>query len=78
LIGLLSDKKKQVRKHSALALGLLGDDRALAPLEKIAGEDPDDKVKAAAALAVRMIRSKSGAVEEDEPVDSTEYKERGF
>lgn len=75
LITLLTDIKKQVRKHAALALGLLGDDRALNPLEKISREDPDEKVKAAAAVALKMIQAKSDIAKDDEPVDTEEWSE---
>ena len=75
LIALLADTKKQVRKHAALALGLIGDERALALLEKTSLDDPDDKVKAAAALAIRMIRTPAEHATEEEPSDSFELPE---
>jgi HEAT repeat protein len=71
LIALLGDSKKLVRKHAAWALGFIGDDRALKPLEKAAREDPDEKVKTAAEVAIRMIRMKSEVSEGEElPVTS--------
>jgi hypothetical protein len=49
----------QVRPHAARALGLLGDTRAVKPLGETLADDDSDKVRAAAAWALRQIGTES-------------------
>jgi HEAT repeat protein len=56
----LHDEKKQVRKQAAWALGNIGDERALRPLEK-ALSDEDESVRSAAELAIKAIRMKQAS-----------------
>jgi len=49
------DTADLVRPHAARALGLIGDTRAIAPLEDALAEDDSDDVRAAAGWALRQI-----------------------
>ncbi|MCM2464748.1 HEAT repeat domain-containing protein [Methanoculleus oceani] len=51
LVGALSDPAEIVRQTAAEALGTVGDERALEPLERLKFSDPDAGVRRAASLA---------------------------
>lgn len=55
-IAKLSDKDPEVRRYTAWALGLVGDGRAIQPLEKLL-EDSDPRVREAARDSLEKIRS---------------------
>ena len=57
LIPLLKDPKKQVRKNAAWALGIIGDDRAVATLTASL-DDPDGDVRTATREALDAIKKK--------------------
>jgi hypothetical protein len=60
-----------VRPHAARALGLIGDTRAVKPLSDTLADDENDKVRAAAAWALRQIGTeaalKAAAAGTDDP-----------
>jgi len=51
LIGALSDQEEVIRLTAAEALGSVGDERAIEPLEHLKFTDPDANVRRAASLA---------------------------
>ncbi len=51
LVGALSDPAEIVRQSAVEALGTIGDERALEPLERLKFSDPDAGVRRAASLA---------------------------
>lgn len=51
LVGALSEQAESVRLAAAEALGTVGDDRALGPLERLKFSDPDAGVRRAASVA---------------------------
>ncbi|MGZ8932518.1 MAG: HEAT repeat domain-containing protein, partial [Halobacteriota archaeon] len=59
LIKALGDQYSDVREAAALALGQLGDPRAMDPLNE-ALEDTDQRVQKAAAHALQGITEKNG------------------
>ncbi|HPS22568.1 MAG TPA: HEAT repeat domain-containing protein, partial [Methanoregulaceae archaeon] len=64
--------KKQVRRHAALAIGLIRDERALSSLEEAAQADMDENVKTAAAHSARMIRISSESGREGKETGDSE------
>ena len=59
LIKALSHDDLFVRGQAANALGLIGDKRAVKPLEKLVNEDEESAVKVMAKTAILMIRERS-------------------
>jgi HEAT repeat protein len=55
---MLNDEDWRVRKDAIYALTLIGDDRAVKPLEKILSEDPSLDVRKAASIALRSLQTK--------------------
>lgn len=55
LIQRLGDENARVRREASLALGYLGDPVARPDLQALAGADPAEQVRAAAAYAVQLI-----------------------
>lgn len=55
LIATLSDEAPVVRQMAVESLAALGDPRAEAPLNKLASDDPDDMVRAAARKALAQL-----------------------
>ena len=60
LITALKHNDKFVRAQAANALGLLGNKRAVKPLEKLIKGEKEDEVKITAKLAIRMIQNENG------------------
>jgi len=56
---LLQDENPEVRADAALALGEMGDERAVSPLFQAFGGDPDGQVKLSAAQALKKVKSGS-------------------
>jgi len=50
------DSEDDVRREAAKALGLIGDARALGMLQRISNQDPTEKVKSAANVALKRIK----------------------
>jgi HEAT repeat protein len=57
LIASLQDSEAVVRQSAADSLGALGDARAEAPLDKVASDDPDAEVRAAAQTALDQLKA---------------------
>ncbi|WP_292386342.1 HEAT repeat domain-containing protein [Methanoculleus sp. UBA430] len=55
LVGALSDPDTIVRLTAAEALGTVGDERALGPLEQLKFSDPDTGVRRAASVAHAQV-----------------------
>jgi len=60
---MLENKSSHVRGKSAVALGVLGDKRAVEPLVKVLKEDEDHKVRAQAAWALGIVKDAGKATE---------------
>jgi len=60
LTSLLQDKDARVRKRAALALGRIGDERALPALSETLQSDPDIEVRQMSAFAIGEIESPAG------------------
>ena len=61
LIGALSDPAAIVRLTAAEALGSVGDERALEPLERLKFSDPDTGVRRAASIAHTQVAGRLAA-----------------
>jgi len=61
LIGALSDPGTIIRQTAAEALGVVGDERALEPLEQLKFSDPDTEVRRAASVAHTMVAARLAA-----------------
>jgi cyclophilin family peptidyl-prolyl cis-trans isomerase/HEAT repeat protein len=61
LSSLLADQEPLVRRRAALAVGRIGDARAVAPLVSLLQGDGDDAVRAMAAFSLGEIESAAGA-----------------
>jgi len=61
LRALLADKDVKVRKRAALAVGRIGDERALPALDDLLKNDNDSDVRQMAAFAIGEIESPAGA-----------------
>jgi HEAT repeat protein len=59
LVGALSDFDPLVRVSAASALGRMRSTRAIEPLERLAGDDPDELVRTTAATVLRGFRAAS-------------------
>jgi HEAT repeat protein len=53
--GMLTDENLHVRKHAAIALGEIGDRRAIPEVRKLAKEDPDSGVRFMAGRALKKL-----------------------
>jgi HEAT repeat protein len=58
-IKFLQDESPEVRADAALALGEMGDARALSPLLQALGSDPDGQVQLSAAQALKKVKAES-------------------
>ena len=58
LVGALSEQAESVRLASAEALGTVGDERALGPLERVKSSDPDAGVRRAASAAHAQVAAR--------------------
>ncbi len=61
LIGALADPAGIVRLAAAEALGTVGDERALEPLERLKFSDPDTEVRRAASVAHAQVAARLAA-----------------
>ncbi|HOI14023.1 MAG TPA: HEAT repeat domain-containing protein [Methanoculleus sp.] len=61
LVAALSDPAEIVRLTAAEALGLVGDERAIEPLERLKFSDPDTGVRRAASVAHAQVAARLAA-----------------
>jgi len=55
----LQDKDQDVRQNAALALGMIGDTRAMAPLIQALKDEQDEYVRRALQMGLDMIKKKA-------------------
>ncbi|MDD3856976.1 MAG: HEAT repeat domain-containing protein [Methanoculleus sp.] len=58
LVGALSERAESVRLTAAEALGTVGDERALGPLERLKFSDPDAGVRRVASVAHARVAAR--------------------